>query len=67
MFCKICPIVAGALLALTVQAARAEWNPPPKISRDEIVTANKAVMAMPEIKIKAREEIARIRIAEMGA
>ncbi len=41
------------------------WEPPANVTREEIVAVSKAVLAMPDIKIKETEEIFRIRVLEM--
>ena len=59
------PAVFVAFLVLGLQSVNAEWNPPSKLSRQEIAETSKRVLAMPEIPITAEEEISRIRVLEM--
>jgi hypothetical protein len=41
------------------------WEPPAVVTREEIVKASQAFLALPDVKIKEREEVIRIRAAEM--
>jgi hypothetical protein len=50
---------------LGVGLVHAAWEPPSEISREEIIKISNTLMAMPEIKIKSREEIFRIRVLDM--
>ncbi|MBI2822036.1 MAG: hypothetical protein HYX74_07405 [Acidobacteria bacterium] len=45
--------------------ALAAWNPPEKVSKEEITNTSNAVLAMPDIKLKAWEEIFRIPVLGM--
>ena len=53
------------VLFALVGGVRAEWNPPAKVSRAEIIQASKTVLAMPDIALKAGEEISRIDVAKL--
>jgi hypothetical protein len=54
-----------SLMVLGLLPVKAEWNPPSKLSRQEIVEGSQKVMAMPDIPITAEEEISRIRVLGM--
>jgi hypothetical protein len=41
------------------------WEPPAEVSREEIIHISHAVVAQPDIKIKRKEDIFRIRVLEM--
>ncbi|MFH1123830.1 MAG: hypothetical protein V1758_09255 [Pseudomonadota bacterium] len=41
------------------------WEPPPEVSREEILATSPVVLSLPEIKIKSREDLFRIRVLEM--
>jgi len=43
----------------------AAWEPPAKVSKEDMVKISKDVLAMPEIKIKNTEDIFRIRAVDM--
>ncbi len=43
----------------------AEWDPPSEVPREEIVNISEKVLAMPDISMKAEEDIFRIQVAEM--
>jgi hypothetical protein len=43
----------------------ADWNPPSEVSRQKILEDSQAVLARPDIPLKVREEIFRIRVLEM--
>ena len=59
------PVASAVCLLCSVQIASAEWNPASEISREEIVETSKAVLAMPDIKLKAKEDIYRVRALDM--
>ncbi len=48
-----------------VQVILAEWSPPAEISREEILQTSKTILARPDIPLKIREEVFRIRVLEM--
>src|SRR6266511_4679097 len=41
------------------------WEPPATVSREEIVASAETVLAMPEIPLRIKEHIYRIRVLEM--
>ena len=43
----------------------AAWEPPSEISREEIIRASRSVLSMPDIPLKEREDIIRVRALEM--
>ena len=54
------------VLVLDLYAVAAEdWNPPSVISRQEILEASEALLAIPDIPLKIQEDIFRIRVLEM--
>lgn len=55
----------GILMAFGVGLVYAAYEPPPEVSREEIVRISNTVMVMPDIKVKSREEIFRIRVLDM--
>lgn len=57
-------VVLGCLV-FGVPMSGADWNPPSKVSREAIVEASNAVLARPDIKLKVKEDIFRIRALEM--
>lgn len=57
--------VLTTLMMFGVEMVNAAWEPPSNISREEIVKASKAVLAMPDIKAKKKEHIFRIRVLGM--
>ena len=64
---KTIPISAVfvSFLFFGIEPVNAEWNPPSRLSRQEIVKTSKKILAMPDIPIHAEEEISRIRVLEM--
>ena len=52
-------------LVSSAQIARAGWDPPSEVSREEIVEISRTVLTMPEIRLKTREDIFRIRALDM--
>jgi hypothetical protein len=58
-------LFSALVLLLATSSAIAQWNPPAKVSLDEIVATSKAVLAMPDIKTRMKEEVIRIRALEM--
>ena len=56
---------ALSLLFFGFQPVRAEWNPPSTISRQEIVETSQTLLAMPDVGLKAWEDLFRIRVLEM--
>ncbi len=59
-------VVSAVCLLCSVQIASAQWNPASEVSREEIVKASKAVLAMPDMKLKAKEDIFRVRTLDMA-
>ncbi len=57
--------VVVSFLFFGLEPVNAEWNPPDKLSRQEIVETSQKILAMPDIPIHAEEEISRIRVLEM--
>ncbi len=57
--------VLSTSLVLSIQTVSGAWNPPSKISRDEIFKTSDAVMAKPDIKLNVWEDIFRIKVLEM--
>jgi len=53
------------LFSFTGLALAADWNPPSEVSREKILADSKTVLARPDIPLKIREEIFRIRVLEM--
>lgn len=53
------------IMMFGIKSGNAAWEPPSEISRDEIIKVSNATLAMPNIKIKKKEEVFRIRVAEM--
>ena len=51
-----------SMMILSVQLAGAAWEPPTRISREEIVKASKSVLGVPDIKMKKNEDIFRIQV-----
>lgn len=49
----------------SVASVHAAWEPPTKVSKEEMVKISQTVLAMPEIKIKKTEDIFRIRAVGM--
>ena len=64
---KTIPISAVfvSFLFFGIEPVNAEWNPPSRLSRQEIVETSQKILAMPDIPIHAEEEISRIRVLEM--
>jgi hypothetical protein len=58
-------LCGSVLFAFFTTAVLAAYEPPAEVSREEIVKASNAVMAMPDIKVKTREEVFRIRVLDM--
>jgi len=58
-------ILAMVLLVFGVVSVCAAWEPPAKVSKEEMVKISQSVLAMPEIKIKKTEDIFRIRAVDM--
>ena len=54
-----------SFLFFGLEPVNAEWNPPARLSRQEIVETSQKILAMPDIPIHAEEEISRIRVLEM--
>jgi len=67
MFRKIgIPLVLGTtLFVLNLQTAIAAWEPPPKMTRQELVSASEKVLSMPDLPLRIWEDIFRMRILEM--
>lgn len=55
-------MLAVIALPKSVQGA---WEPPTEVSKEEMVKISKAVLGMPEIKIRQTEDIFRIRVVDM--
>ena len=58
-------LTALLLFILGIHSARAEWNPPSTLSRQEIVKTSQTLLAMPDLKLKTWEDLFRIRVLEM--
>ena len=54
-----------SLTAAGSNKASADWEPPSKISRAQIIDSSKAVLNMHDMKIREYEEIFRIRVLAM--
>jgi len=54
-----------SFFVLILQPLEGQWTPPSRLSRQEIVQDSQKVLAMPDIPLKAREDIFRIRALEM--
>lgn len=52
-------------LSLLVRPLRAQWMPPDELSKEKIVEISDKVLAMPDLEVKAKEDIFRIRVLEM--
>lgn len=61
----LCLLIVSVLLVFFTGVVLAAYEPPPEVSRAEIVKISNMVMAMPDIKIKEREEIFTIRVFDM--
>ena len=59
------PTLLVSFFVLSLEPLEAEWTPPSRLSRQEIVQDSRNVLAMPDIPLKAREDIFRIRVLEM--
>jgi len=55
----------SALWVFGVPDLLAQWNPPSEVSRESILESSKTILARPDIPLKVREEIFRIRAVEM--
>lgn len=55
-------MLVATITPVSVQGA---WEPPAEVSKEEMVKISKAVLGMPEIKIKQTEDIFRIRAVDM--
>lgn len=58
---KLCVYLVWIGMVASVGGLRAEWSPPSKLSRQEIIAVSRTVLAAPEIAIKEYEDISRIR------
>ena len=56
---------ASILFAFFTGVVSAGYEPPLEVSREEIVKISNSVLAMPDIKVKSREEVFRIRVLGM--
>jgi len=54
-----------AVLVFGSASVCAAWEPPAKVSKEEMVKISQTVLAMPDIKIKKTEDIFRIRTVDM--
>jgi pimeloyl-ACP methyl ester carboxylesterase len=52
-------------LMIHLCGAITDWSPPSLISRSEILKASEEVLAMPDIPVRVREDLFRIRVLEM--
>ncbi|MEE8463048.1 MAG: hypothetical protein V3S50_13095 [Acidobacteriota bacterium] len=55
----------SALWVFGVPDLLAQWNPPSEVSRESILESSKTILGRPDIPLKVREEIFRIRAVEM--
>ena len=64
---RFCVVLLSVSILLTVftGVVFAAYEPPPDVSRAEIVKMSNTVMALPDIKVKSREENFRIRVLDM--
>jgi pimeloyl-ACP methyl ester carboxylesterase len=61
----MCLLLFLALILFGAQTVSAAWDPPAKISKEEMIKVSRAVLAMPEISTKQTEDIFRIRAVDM--
>ncbi len=57
--------LALAALALSLPTLKAEWRPPSELSREQIIEMSQQVLGLPDMKVKAREDIFRIQVLGM--
>lgn len=57
--------IVSILLLFFTGVVSAAYEPPPEVSREEIVKISNTVISMPDIKVKSREEVFRIRVLDM--
>lgn len=64
---RFCVALLSVSILLTVftGVVFAAYEPPPEVSREEIVKMSNTVIALPDIKVKFREENFRIRVLDM--
>ena len=58
-------IISMSVFVFSVASGYAAWEPPAKVSKEEMAKISQTVLAMPEIKIKKTEDIFRIRAVGM--
>ncbi len=58
-------ILSLAFFMFGIVTVFAAWEPPAKVSKEEMVKISQAVLALPEIKIKKTEDVFRVRAVDM--
>jgi len=59
------PTLLASFFVLSLEPLEGQWTPPSQLSRQKIVQDSQNVLAMPDIPLKAQENIFRIRVLEM--